>query len=149
MYFVDRQRIEDILSYLTEQYQLVNTKEAWNSPLEKLALERILHVVIEGVLDVGNQVIDGFIMRDPGSYEDIVDILVDEKVIPESDQEAYKVLVQERKSLVQEYDHMDHEHIMGLLKTYLNTWGKFPGYVRDFLHRELGPVSAFKPETGK
>lgn len=26
--------------------------------------------------------IDGFIMRDPGSYEDIIDILVDERVIP-------------------------------------------------------------------
>ncbi|GAA3319942.1 hypothetical protein GCM10020331_028930 [Ectobacillus funiculus] len=30
-------------------------------------------------LDVGNAIIDGFIMRDPGSYEDIIDILVDEK----------------------------------------------------------------------
>lgn len=27
--------------------------------------------------------IDGFIMRDPGSYDDIMDILVDEKVVTE------------------------------------------------------------------
>ena len=33
------------------------------------------------MMDVGNLMIDGFIMRDPGSYEDIIDILIDEKVI--------------------------------------------------------------------
>ncbi len=45
------------------------------------ALERIAHVIIESIIDVGNSMIDGFIMRDPGSYEDIIDIMEDEKVI--------------------------------------------------------------------
>ena len=35
---------------------------------------------MESMMDVGNLMIDGFIMRDPGSYEDIIDILVDEKL---------------------------------------------------------------------
>ena len=37
--------------------------------------------VIESIIDVGNTMIDGFIMRDPGGYEDIIDIMEDEKVI--------------------------------------------------------------------
>ena len=48
---------------------------------EKLALERVNYLLIESIIDVGNSMIDGFIMRDPGSYEDIIDILVDEKVM--------------------------------------------------------------------
>lgn len=54
---------------------------SWNTEIEKKALERIVHLLIENVLDVGNAMIDGFIMRDPGSYDDIIDILVDEKVV--------------------------------------------------------------------
>ena len=49
----------------------------------QLALERMVQISIDSVLDVGNAMIDGFIMRDPGSYEDIIDILLDEKVITE------------------------------------------------------------------
>ncbi|MCG6197821.1 DUF86 domain-containing protein, partial [Anoxybacillus sp. LAT_38] len=50
------------------------------------AMERALHLSIEAVIDVGNALIDGFIMRDPGSYSDIVEILRDERVI--SDEQA-------------------------------------------------------------
>ena len=51
-------------------------------PFRKKALERIVHLLVECILDTGNDMIDGFIMRDPGSYDDIMDILVDEKVVP-------------------------------------------------------------------
>lgn len=35
--------------------------------------------------------IDGFIMRDPGSYDDIMDILVDEKVVTEKEGDELKI----------------------------------------------------------
>ena len=40
------------------------------------------------------------LMRDPGSYEDIIDILVDEKVMEESDGLSLKALILLRKPLV-------------------------------------------------
>ena len=43
--------------------------------------------------------IDGFIMRDPGSYEDIIDILDDEKVITTEMSEGFKKIVSLRKNL--------------------------------------------------
>ncbi|GGH75148.1 DUF86 domain-containing protein [Pullulanibacillus pueri] len=147
MYFVDRQRIESILTYMTEQFELLKTKKSWDSKLEQLALERLIHVTIESFLDIGNQVIDGFIMRDPGSYEDIVDILVDEKVVPKGNHEAFKLLVQQRKGLVQYYDQVDIAALLTLMETHLEAWSHFPHQVRQFLQQELGPVSAFKPEN--
>lgn len=36
------------------------------SDKDRLALERTASVLIEAVIDVGNQMIDAFIMRDPG-----------------------------------------------------------------------------------
>ena len=53
------------------------------------------------MLDVGNSMIDGFIMRDPGSYDDIIDILEDEKVITTEMSESYKRVVPLRKNFQQ------------------------------------------------
>lgn len=42
--------------------------------------------------------IDGFIMRDPGSYDDIMDILVDEKVVTEEEGTHLKQFISYRKN---------------------------------------------------
>ncbi|GGC81503.1 hypothetical protein GCM10007216_10050 [Thalassobacillus devorans] len=142
MYFVDRKKIESTLLYmegLMQEYQ----NHDFESFLEKLSLERITHMTIEAVIDVGNMMIDGFIMRDPGSYEDIIDILTDEKVIPESHQEPFKNFIRLRRMLIQDYLEIEHTVIE---KSWKNTQGvleTFPASVRKYLDEELGPVSAF------
>ena len=73
MYFVDREKIEATLVFFDEHVRLFTEHSSWNTEIEKKALERIVHLLIENVLDVGNAMIDGFIMRDPGSYDDIID----------------------------------------------------------------------------
>ena len=84
MYFVDRIKIEQMLRFLESQLARLEEKQDWNqNEFTQLALERMIQISIDSVLDVGNAMIDGFIMRDPGSYEDIIDILLDEKVITE------------------------------------------------------------------
>ncbi|WP_173915748.1 DUF86 domain-containing protein [Halobacillus sp. Marseille-Q1614] len=141
MYFVDRHKIEGILAYMEK---LMDEKaESYTSFKEKLLLERLTHLVIESIIDVGNQMIDGFIMRDPGSYEDIIDILTDEKVLPEENTAHYKAFIQLRKSIVQEYLAVDHDHIEGVWADSKEAVKSFPGRIRRYLDEEIGPVSAF------
>ncbi|WP_042353887.1 DUF86 domain-containing protein [Bacillus rubiinfantis] len=144
MYFVDREKIETTLVYLEKQIQLFSSMEAWQTPIEQAALERITHMCLESVLDVGNAMIDGFIMRDPGSYEDIIDILMDEKVISTETGEAFKVLIGFRKSLVQNYLEIDHSELKSAFSQHLEHLTIFATNVRDYLTNELGPVSAFR-----
>jgi uncharacterized protein YutE (UPF0331/DUF86 family) len=144
MYFVDREKIETILVFLENQINLYKSKDKWSTAIELAWLERMTHMMLEAVLDVGNSMIDGFIMRDPGSYEDIIEILMDEKVIPENIGKSLKVLVQNRKMLVQMYTEIDHDGLHKQFSSHLNELAKFPTYVRDYLANELGPVSAFK-----
>ncbi|MCC5801928.1 DUF86 domain-containing protein [Rossellomorea vietnamensis] len=144
MYFVDREKIEEILVYMDEQLNIFSRQEQWDTTLEKLALERVAHVIIESILDVGNSMIDGFIMRDPGSYEDIIDILLDEKVITDKMSEDLKRLVEQRKSLVQDYTTIDHKQVHTVLEDVFHTLNQFPLQVQNYLENELGPVSAFK-----
>ncbi|MFB5194896.1 DUF86 domain-containing protein [Neobacillus sp. KR4-4] len=144
MYFVDQEKIEEILKFLEMQIQLFLSQKEWSNPLEKAALERVNHMMIESVLDVGNAMIDGFIMRDPGSYDDIIDILMDEKVISSETGNSLKVLIQYRKILVQSYTDVNHQELQVTFTKHLHELVNFAANVREYLVTELGPVSAFK-----
>ncbi|RIW38868.1 DUF86 domain-containing protein [Bacillus salacetis] len=144
MYFVDREKIEEILVYMEKQLDLFQSGTSWDSALEKQALERISHTIIESILDTGNAMIDGFIMRDPGSYEDIIDILLDEKVINKEMETSLKNLIGFRKMVVQEYTQIDHQEVEESLNENMESLRLFPANVREYLTNELGPVSAFK-----
>ncbi|WP_147533966.1 DUF86 domain-containing protein [Bacillus marasmi] len=144
MYFVDREKIEIILTYLEKQIELFEQTTSWTTPIEKAALERIPHIMIEAILDVGNDIIDGFIMRDPGSYEDIIDILTDEKVVTEEVSLALKRVIPYRKILVQNYTEINHEQVQADFTENLTLLKEFAPLVRSYLQNELGPVSAFK-----
>jgi len=144
LYFVDRELIEERLLFLEKQIEMFEGKNEWSSSLDHAALERLTQMMIESILDVGNAMIDGFIMRDPGSYEDIIDILEDEKVISNEMAKDLKVMVQYRKSLVQEYTRIDHEDVKNTFSKILPSIKLVGGSVRQYLTNELGPVTAFK-----
>jgi uncharacterized protein YutE (UPF0331/DUF86 family) len=144
MYFVDRDQIEETLQFLDRQIDFFESNGPWETPMEKSALERTAHTMVEAVLDVGNAMIDGFIMRDPGSYEDIIDILDDEKVVTQEMSAGLKKIVLFRKMLVQQYTAVDHAGLIETFKSELPHLKLFSVKVREYLTNELGPVSAFK-----
>ncbi|WP_449537439.1 DUF86 domain-containing protein [Ferdinandcohnia sp. Marseille-Q9671] len=144
MYFVDREKIEKTLHFYEENLELLKSDTKWTSVLEQKALERIAQLVIESILDVGNSMIDGFIMRDPGSYDDIIDILEDEKVVSTHEAAELKEIIRYRKVIVQDYLEINHEELSLKLKEYKKSLASFPQAIRTYLENELGPVSAFK-----
>ncbi|WP_242005949.1 DUF86 domain-containing protein [Salisediminibacterium halotolerans] len=113
---------------------------------EKLAVERTAHLLIEIIIDVGNQMIDGFIMRDPGGYHDILTILADEKVISDNDRDAVQRVIPWRNTLMQEYTEIDHEALFSALIQEFDSFMRFPANVRTYIAEEEGPVSAFLPQ---
>ncbi|WP_099352673.1 DUF86 domain-containing protein [Fredinandcohnia onubensis] len=144
MYFVDREKIEKTLLFYEENLNLIEANSNWTSVVEKKALERISHLTIEAILDVGNSMIDGFIMRDPGSYEDIIDILEDEKVVTTEAANELKEIIRFRKVIVQDYLEINHDELILSLQKNKESLANFPQAVRSYLENELGPVSAFK-----
>ncbi|KMK77653.1 DUF86 domain-containing protein [Alkalihalobacillus pseudalcaliphilus] len=148
MYFVNREKIEKTLHFIEELLKTFPTERELHTfnTYEKLALERVNYLLIESIIDVGNSMIDGFIMRDPGSYEDIIDILVDEKVMEESDGLSLKALILLRKPLVQAFIEIDHQPIWNQYRKSFASISGFPQQIRRYLVEELGPVSAFLPQ---
>lgn len=146
MYFVDRKTIEAKLSIMDEYLQFYNSKTDWSSFEDKLSLERVVHIVIEAIIDVGNSIIDGFVMRDPGSYEDIIEILLDEKVIDENDATSFKKVVALRTMVVRDYTKVDHELVKQIFTDNAKSLANFAPCVHQYLKNELGHVTAFIPE---
>ncbi|WP_332648995.1 DUF86 domain-containing protein [Lysinibacillus sp. 54212] len=147
MYFVDRNKITLNLNHLNDLIAVLEGNDNWlKDDILKLALQRIGHNMMESMMDVGNLMIDGFIMRDPGSYEDIIDILVDEKVITPEMDAPLKAVVGLRKMLVREFIAVDDKEVLSVLTASLPAIKAFPGKVQDYVTNELGPVSAFLPE---
>ncbi len=146
MYFVDREKITKTLTYMEKIYAEFLEMERPSTVREQLALERMATVIIESIIDVGNAMIDGFIMRDPGSYEDIIDILEDETVVSPEHAEQLKRVVFLRKQLVQQFIDVDHQSVYDVLQSSQQALLQFPKDVRRYLEEELGPVSAFLPE---
>lgn len=105
MYYVNREQIEQRLHVIPELVQVLKSTTVLQEKtlIQQFAEERALHLAIEIVTDVGSYLIDGFIMRDASSYEDIIDIMYDEKVISERLHGLFTKLVRMRKPLVQDY----------------------------------------------
>lgn len=147
VYFVDRNKITKNLQYLDGLLANLESEDSWlENDIKKLAIERIGHNVMESMMDVGNLMIDGFIMRDPGSYEDIIDILIDEKVVSTEMEAPLKAVVGLRKMLVREFTDVDVQEVVNVLTTTLPALKQFSPAVNSYLTNELGPVSAFLSE---
>lgn len=147
MYFIDRNKITETADYMASLVRLFEEKKEWDSFVDQLALERLANNLVESIIDIGNSMIDGFIMRDPGSYDDIIDILVDEKVITAEMDKPLKQVIGLRKMLVREFMKVDHQALSTVISDSLESLKAFGPKAEHYLEHELGPVSAFLPES--
>ncbi|AZK48042.1 DUF86 domain-containing protein [Paenibacillus lentus] len=142
MYYVNREQIERRLHMLPEIVQVLKSSDTLqiqdSNLLERYALERALHLALEIVTDVGSYLIDGFIMRDASSYEDIIDIMLDEKVVGSELHASLIELVRLRKPLVQEYYDVDRVVASELLNRLKKEEAlpAFAEHVRAYLDQE-------------
>jgi len=139
VYYVNREQIDHRLNALPDVADALEMLAAdWQGTvLQGLAQERSLHLAVEIVTDVGSYLIDGFIMRDPGSYTDIVDILQDEQVLDAQTAGVLTKLVAFRKQLVHHYTDVPHAEMIRLVRDSLDSLARFAPAVRRYIQQEL------------
>ncbi|OUQ89357.1 hypothetical protein B5G50_04695 [Brevibacillus brevis] len=143
MYDVNTKRIDQVLQHMSRMLDLLDklsergAKEVLADEVAVAAMERALHLSIEGIVDVGNALIDGFIMRDPGSYSDIVEILRDEQVITDEQALILTRVTDFRKHLVNDYTSVPINEMYSLVEEATSTIRQFEPQVRAFLKKEL------------
>lgn len=139
MYYVNREQIAVRLATIPEIAEALSALAAdWKGDLlQGLAQERALHLAIETVTDVGSYLIDGFIMRDASSYEDIVEITGGEGVFPGELQETLIELVKLRRAIVQDYYVWSRAELHPLTEKLIGVLPAFKSAVEGYLEREL------------
>ncbi|MFE1627626.1 DUF86 domain-containing protein [Brevibacillus reuszeri] len=143
MYDVNTKRIDQVLAHMNRMLDLLEklgergAEAVLSDEVAALAMERALHLSIEGIVDVGNALIDGFIMRDPGSYSDVVEIMRDEQVITDEQAVMLTRLTEFRKHLVNEYTSVPAAKMYALAIDATPALRQFDPRVRAFLKKEL------------
>lgn len=151
MYYVNREQIDARLRFIpvvTDALRRLAAGDGASPPIAHLAQERALHLAIEAVTDVGSLLIDGFMMRDASSYEDIVDVLRTERVLPAETAEALKALIAERRALTQEYMKIERGALRDDLEAVAALLDAFPPLVEQFIRSELEPFAS-REEDGE
>ncbi|MFC4778643.1 DUF86 domain-containing protein [Paenibacillus sp. GCM10023252] len=139
MYYVNQEQLAVRLQVLPELAAALDMISAsWQGTLlEGLAQERALHLALETVTDVGSFLIDGFIMRDASSYEDIIDIIASEGVFSAEELPMLLQLVKLRKPLVQDYYEWPRSELHPLSLELPKRLLSFKQAVEAYLAREL------------
>ena len=119
------------------------TKDYDKNKDNRYAYERIAQMLIESSVDIGNMIIDGFILRDPGNYKDVIDILELENVISKETQTHINDTVDVRKQFAHNYTELDVKEIMPLFDKALPYYKQFIQEVAQFLESENVPITAF------
>lgn len=103
---------------------------------KRLAGERALHVAIESVTDAGNFVIDALIMREPGSYADIVRVLMEEGVVTRAWFQHFEAALTFRNRIVHEYRGITPQEVAAAVANFTPLFSEFVQAVRAYLEME-------------
>jgi uncharacterized protein YutE (UPF0331/DUF86 family) len=154
MYYINHGQIQErlefvpIITRVLRELHLVSEQELHDGRMIAMfAQERALHLAIEVVTDVGSLLIDGFMMRDASSYEDIVEILFQEQVIPGDEIELYRQLIAMRRSLTQHYMSLNRGEIRGDLASLVASLERFPQHVQTFIQNEFKEWQDHGPQS--
>lgn len=142
MYDVDTKKIAQLLSYsdtiyvqVQDLYERIQTQQY--SIVDLLAAERVLLLFFDVFTDVTNLLIDGFVMRDPGGYEDMVDILDDEQVVSASTSSHLRELIRFYRAAIKDYSNYSTQETANIFLHLFPNLRSFAEEVRRYVQAEL------------
>lgn len=130
-------RIAKIREYAKLLSELLKTpKDQFvQEPAYYLQAERLLEVMIQAMIDIGNHLISGLLLKKPEDYRQIFDILVQNRIIPAEFLPKARELVGLRNLLSHEYLEIDHERLYEEAKAGLKDFEGFCEAIVRFLKR--------------
>lgn len=139
MYDVNQDRIEQRLEFISplcegiEQIEQMNNGEMCFA----FAQERAILLAIEVVTDVASDLIDGFMMREAASYDDLITVITDEGVISRQLGDAFTAWVQRRDLYMRQYVELERGQLEPIAEPLTNQLKQFADAVRSYLAKEL------------
>jgi uncharacterized protein YutE (UPF0331/DUF86 family) len=127
--------IETCKSQLGE-FSNITTKEYKENWKIQRIVERTLQMMIEICVDISNHIISEEKMRVPVSYADTFKILHEDSVIDSELLDIMEKMAKFRNIVVHQYEEVDVEIVVLILKKYLGDFERFKVAVLDYLKRQ-------------
>lgn len=99
------------------------------------ASERLIHVSIEAMLDIGSHIIAQEAVGEPVEYRDVFKLLVHAGILPKDKEVAFINLAGLRNRIVHLYDEIDHKKLHQALQSGLNDFDDFLRAITEYLAR--------------
>lgn len=97
--------------------------------------ERFLHLAIEAVIDIGNQIIIQLDLPKPDYYRDVIRALAQAKVLPKPFSRKFEGIAEFRNVLAHDYLKIDHAKVYDHLMSDYSQIKTFLRHVVKFLER--------------
>jgi len=129
------QRLERLKNYVRQLRQIQKTgkKKVCKNAISFAAMERYLQLAVECVLSVGNHIIAGLNLRKPATYDQIMQILAEEKVIAKKTLSLGRPLPVLRSLLVHDYSEVNREKLFDTARGTLPVFEDLAKAYRKFL----------------
>jgi uncharacterized protein YutE (UPF0331/DUF86 family) len=127
-------KLDELDTYLSELESVMpKSYEEYTSSIEKKrSSERLLHVLIECVIDVAALIVKGLRLGLPAEEEDLFEKLEKEKIIPKEMKEKLKIMRGFRNILVHRYAEVDDKFVFDNLRN-INDFKEFRKEIAAFL----------------
>ena len=96
-------------------------------------VERTLQMMIETCMDISGHIISDEKLRGPETYADMFRILIEKKILNESQLVAFDKMAKFRNIIVHNYEKIDPEIVIGILKKNLNDFEDFKAAIISYL----------------
>jgi uncharacterized protein YutE (UPF0331/DUF86 family) len=133
-----RQAVKGMLAHMEEPVKLLedlaSRTDDWHKDrLMRLAAERALHIATESMTDAANLIIDTLVMRDPGSYPDIIRVLAEEEVVSQDWFERFEGCLLFRNRLVHKFREVSADEVRDAVQTYASEFSQYIQAVGQYL----------------
>lgn len=135
-------KISEVEEYLGQvsEYKDIHLEDYQNDWKIQRIVERTLQMMIETCVDIAGHIISDKNYRIPSSYADTFKDLKENRVLSEHLYEHMGKMVKFRNLIVYQYDRIDAEIVVGILKRDLDDFLSYKKAVIDFIKRERSAV---------
>ena len=124
--------LDEYLKQISEYANITLEAYAVDWKIQRIA-ERTLQMMIETCLDISGHIISDEKFRMPETYADMFRILVEKSILSESRVDAFEKMARFRNIVVHNYERIDPEIVIGILRNNLGDFEDFKASIIKYL----------------
>ena len=118
-----------------EEYSNISINDYANNWKTQRIIDRTLQMMIETCLDVAGHIISDERLRAPESYVDMFNILVENVILNQELLPSLEKMAKFRNIIVHQYEKIDQEIVIGILKMNLQDFKKYRDSIIKYLKK--------------